>query len=60
MWKKRGRLCGRRSQLWVWNLESAGALVNAVKGKVLRKEDGSDCQRYDIFNGLADNVDKYS
>ena len=44
----------------MWNLESAGALVNTVKEKVLGKEDGSDCQRYDIFNDIAENVDKYS
>ena len=37
-----------------------GPLVNAAKGKGPREGYGSDCQRYDIFNNVADNVDKYS
>lgn len=39
---------------------SQALLLNVVKGKMRRNSVRSDCQRYGIFNGIADNVDKYS
>ena len=41
-------------------LISRGFCWNLANENVVRKSRRSDCQRYGIFNGVADNVDKYS